>query len=104
MGVASKEELVSGIKTLHAHANLLYILETFQNYELPDEVLQVKMSGECRMHVPIVYNYSAVFFKLSGESKDTVVECFIAEMKGLQDIHSKYKTPSFKDSDTISGL
>ena len=69
MGVTSKAEVASGLKTLHANANLLNILETF---ELPDKVLQEKMPGEFRMHVPIVYNYLDVFFKLSGTCNDAV--------------------------------
>ena len=45
-----------------------------------------------------------IFFKLSGASNNTVVDCLIDEMEGLQDFHSKQNTLSLKDSDTIIGL
>ena len=45
-----------------------------------------------------------IFFKLSGASNNTVVDCLIDEMEGLQDFHSKQNTLSLKDSGTIIGL
>ena len=77
---------------------MLNILETLQNYELPDEVLKEKMLGDSRVHVPMMYNYLDVFFKLSGTSNDTVVECLI------NDFHSKHNTLCVKDLDTIIAL
>ena len=41
----SKEELVLALKLLHNNSNLLNILETLKDYELPDEILKEKMLG-----------------------------------------------------------
>ena len=69
MGITSKAELASGLKTLHANANLSIMLETFQNYEFPDEVLQEKMWNSEYMYL----SCTITFFKLSEESKDTIL-------------------------------
>ena len=38
------------------------ILETLQEYDIPDEVLREKMPGEFRVHLPTMYDYMNVFF------------------------------------------
>jgi hypothetical protein len=100
----SKEELLLALKLLHDNSNLLNILEMLQDYELPDEVLKEKMLGEFRVHVPTMYNYLGVLFKITGVTKDTVIEYLLEEMEILRNFHSKHNTLSFKDTDTIIRL
>ena len=61
------------------------------------------MLGKFRVHVPTMYNYLDVFFKISGVTKDTVVECCL-KMEILQNFHSRHNTLSFKDTETVIGL
>ena len=89
---------------LHDNSNLLNILETFKDCKLPEEELKEKMLGEFRVHVPTLYNYLDVFFKISGVTKDTVVECLLEEMEILRNLHSNHNTLFFKDTDTIRGI
>ena len=77
------------LKSLHNNSDLLNILETLKDCELPDEVLKEKMLGVCKVHVP---------------TKDTVVQCQLEEMELLCNFHSKYNTLSYKDIDTIVSL
>ena len=75
--VTSKEELSMALKSLHNNSDLLNILETLTDYELPDEILKEKVLGEFKVHVPTLYNYLDVFFNLHRITKDTVVECLL---------------------------
>ena len=56
------------------------------------------------MHIPTMYNYLDAFFKISGVTKDTVVECLLEEMEILRNFHSRHNTLSFMDTETIIGL
>ena len=103
--ITDKEQLSKALKSLHEDLNLLTVLETVQDYELTDEVLITNMLGEFRAYVPVMFNYLDVCFKLiSGENKDTLVQCLIEEMEGLQVIYANVNTLSTIESPTIVGL
>ena len=51
----SLEALSNGLEKLHGNNNLVNILETLQDYEVPDEAMREKKMGEFRQHVMIMY-------------------------------------------------
>ena len=61
-GNMAKEELANGFQQLHSNDNLMIVFETFQDFEVPDEVLWEKLLVE--------FKTLYVFSKLSATSKD----------------------------------
>ena len=78
-GCNSDAEEVSGSKGMIKTVADITLFKEFQATFIGSflgKILEKKILGDFRVHVPIMYSLN-VFFKVNGASNDTVVECFI---------------------------
>ena len=74
------------------------------DYETPNEVLYQQFFEDLKKSVPIMNDYTDVFFRISDDIGNTVFSCLNNEMEDSKIFRKEHQTLSVKHRFTIVGL